>query len=253
MIVLLSPAKTLDFTTANYEFHTKPRMLKDSSILINELKTKSSKDLQDLMKVSVKIADLNVERFHSFKTPFNTKNSKPSILAFKGDVYTGLQAEAMNETDFEFAQEHLRILSGLYGILRPMDLMQAYRLEMGTRLKNENGKNLYEFWNDKITKLINKDLKASKGNAIINLASKEYFNAVKPKELKGELYHVNFKEERNGVYKIISFNAKKARGVMSRYIIKNRITNPEEIKGFNEDNYTFSPDLSSEKDWIFTR
>ena len=253
MIVLLSPAKTLDFTTANYEFHTKPRMLKDSRILINQLKTKNSKDLQDLMKVSVKIADLNVDRFHSFKTPFNTKNAKPSVLAFKGDVYTGLQAEEMDEADLEFAQKHLRILSGLYGILRPMDLMQAYRLEMGTRLKNENGKNLYEFWNDKITKLINKDLKASKGKSVINLASKEYFNAVKPKELKGELYHVNFKEERNGVYKIISFNAKKARGVMSRYIIKNRITNPEEIKAFSEDNYIFNPDLSSEKDWIFTR
>ncbi|MGK0387355.1 MAG: cytoplasmic iron level regulating protein YaaA (DUF328/UPF0246 family) [Maribacter sp.] len=253
MIVLLSPAKTLDFTTENYEFHSKPRMLKDSSILIDQLKTKTSKDLQDLMKVSVKIADLNVDRFHSFKTPFSTKNAKPSILAFKGDVYTGLQAGTMDEADLEFSQEHLRILSGLYGILRPMDLMQAYRLEMGTRLKNEQGKNLYEFWGDKITRLINKDLKASKGKAVINLASKEYFNAVKPKELKGELYHVNFKEERNGVYKIISFNAKKARGVMSRYIIKNRITNPEDLKAFNEDNYTFNPDLSSEKDWIFTR
>lgn len=253
MIVLLSPAKTLDFTNIDYGVHSRPRMLKDSNILIKELKTKTSKDLQDLMKVSVKIADLNVERFHSFKTPFNKKNAKPSVLAFKGDVYAGLQAETMDGADLEFAQEHLRILSGLYGILRPMDLMQPYRLEMGTRLKNENGKNLYEFWDDRITKLINKDLKTSKGSAVINLASKEYFNAVKPKELKGELYHVNFKEERNGVYKIISFNAKKVRGVMSRYIIKNRITKPEDLKAFTEDGYVFNADLSSEKDWIFTR
>jgi len=253
MIVLLSPAKTLDYSTASYDFHSKPRMLKDSAILVDSLKQKSSEEIQKLMSVSVKIADLNVDRFQSFKTPFNTKNAKPSVLAFKGDVYTGLQAGDMNKEELEFAQEHIRILSGLYGLLRPMDLMQAYRLEMGTRLKNENGKNLYEFWDDRITKLINKDLKASKGNAVINLASKEYFNAVKPKSLKGDLYHVNFKEERNGVYKIISFSAKKARGVMSRYIIKNKITNPEDIKGFAEDNYMFNPELSTERDWIFTR
>lgn len=253
MIVLLSPAKTLDYSTASYEFHSKPRLLKDSKVLVDNLKQKSSAEIQKLMSVSVKIADLNVERFQSFKTPFNTKNAKPSVLAFKGDVYTGLQAADMNTEELEFAQEHIRILSGLYGLLRPMDLMQAYRLEMGTRLKNENGKNLYEFWDDRITKLINKDLKASEGNAVINLASKEYFNAVKPDTLKGDLYHVNFKEERNGTYKIISFNAKKARGVMSRYIIKNKITNPEEIKGFDEDNYMFNPELSTERNWIFTR
>lgn len=250
MIVLLSPAKTLDFAETAYGFHSKPRLLKDSSILVKELQGKSSKDLQDLMKVSVKIADLNVDRFHSFKTPFNKKNAKPSVLAFKGDVYTGLKAGEMSEEDLEFAQEHIRILSGLYGLLRPMDLMQAYRLEMGTKLKNEKGKNLYEFWGDKITKLINKD---SKGAPIINLASKEYFHSVKTDQLKGDLYHVNFKEKKNDVYKIISFNAKKARGIMSNYIVKNRITDPEEMKSFTEDGYFFNPDLSSEKDWIFTR
>lgn len=253
MLVLLSPAKTLDFSNATYAFHSKPRMLKDSVVLVDNLQQKSSKDLQELMSVSEKIADLNVERFQSFKTPFTKKNAKPSVLAFKGDVYTGLQADDMDTADLEFAQDHIRILSGLYGVLRPMDLMQAYRLEMGTKLKNEQGKDLYEFWDDRITKLLNKDLKSNGANVVINLASKEYFNSVKPKDLKGDLYHVNFKEERNGVYKIISFSAKKARGVMSRYIIKNKITNPEDIKNFNEDNYVFNTELSSEKDWVFTR
>ncbi len=253
MLILISPAKTLDYSEASYEFHSKPRMLKDSQVLVEDLKQKSSKDLQQLMSVSEKIANLNVERFQSFKTPFNTKNAKPSVLAFKGDVYTGLQAEEMDKEDLEFAQDHLRILSGLYGVLRPMDLMQPYRLEMGTRLKNEKGKNLYEFWDDRITKTLNKDLKSSGGNAIINLASKEYFGSVKTQSLKGDLYHVNFKEERNGKYKIISFNAKKARGVMSRYIIKNRLTEPESLKAFDEDGYAFNPDLSSEREWIFTR
>lgn len=250
MIVLLSPAKTLDFTESAYPFHSKPRLIKDSKLLVEDLRKKSSKDLQDLMKVSVKIADLNVDRFNSFKTPFNKKNAKPSILAFKGDVYTGFQAEEMDNEDMEFAQEHIRILSGLYGLLRPMDLMQAYRLEMGTKLKNEKGRNLYEFWGDKITQLINKD---AKGAAIINLASNEYFKSVKTDQLKSDLYHVNFKEKRNDVYKIISFNAKKARGMMSRYIVKNKITHPEDLKSFSEDGYFFNPDLSSEKNWIFTK
>ncbi len=253
MIVLLSPAKTLDFTPKDYAFHSKPRMLTDSQILVNILKKKSSKDLQKLMGVSEKIAALNVERYDSFTTPFNKKNAKPSILAFKGDVYTGFQAEDLNDEDFQFAQEHIRILSGLYGILRPMDLMQPYRLEMGTKLNNEKGKNLYDFWNDNITKMINKDLKKSEGNAIINLASKEYFHSIKPKELQGELYHINFKENRNGVYKIISFSAKKARGIMARYIVKNKIIDPQKIKKFKEDNYSFNKELSSERDWVFTR
>jgi len=221
--------------------------------LVEELRKKSSNDIQKLMSVSVKIADLNVERYQSFKTPFNTKNAKPSVLAFKGDVYTGLQAGDFSEEEMQFAQEHVRILSGLYGILRPMDLMQAYRLEMGTKIPNAGGKNLYEFWGEKITKTINKDLKANGGNAIVNLASKEYFHSVKTKSLQGDLYHINFKENRNGTYKIISFSAKKARGIMARYIVQNNITNPEDLKKFGEDNYCFNPDLSSEKDWVFTR
>ncbi len=253
MIVLLSPAKTLDFESAEYDFHTKPRLLKDSGELVGILKSKRSSDLQKLMKVSEKIADLNVERFNQFSTPFNKKNAKPSVLAFKGDVYTGLQAEDFDKEELKFAQEHIRILSGLYGVLRPMDLMQPYRLEMGTKLSTERGKNLYDFWDDRITKLLNKDLKNVKGDVVINLASKEYFNSVKTENLKGELYHINFKENRNGVYKIISFSAKKARGIMARYIIKNKTTSPDKLKKFNEDGYSFNKELSKDKDWVFTR
>ncbi len=253
MIILLSPAKTLDYNNVEYTFHSKPRHLKDSQVLVDVLKKKKSAELQKMMKVSEKIADLNVERYRNFSMPFNKKNAKPSVLAFKGDVYTGLQAGEMTDEELEFAQKHVRILSGLYGVLRPMDLMQPYRLEMGTRLKTNAGKNLYEFWDDKITKTINKDLKNTEGTAIINLASKEYFSSIKTDNLKGELYEVNFKEERNGVYKIISFNAKKARGIMARYIVRNNITDPSKIKKFKEDGYVFNKELSSERNWIFTR
>ncbi len=252
MLVLLSPAKTLDYSDVSYSFHSKPRLLKESEELISVLKKKKSKDLQKMMKVSEKIADLNVERFQTFATPFNKKNAKPSVLAFKGDVYTGFQADDMDNDDLTFAQTHIRILSGLYGVLKPMDLMQPYRLEMGTKLQVKKAKNLYEFWDNKITQLINKDIKKA-GEAIINLASKEYFHSVKKDELKGDLYTINFKEERNGVFKIISFSAKKARGTMSRYIVKNKITDPELLKKFKEDNYAFNPELSTERNWIFTR
>ncbi|MGB1217643.1 MAG: peroxide stress protein YaaA [Saprospiraceae bacterium] len=253
MIVLLSPAKTLDESHAEYDFHSVPRMLAQSEELVANLKTKGSEDIQKLMKVSAKIADLNVARFNEFSTPFSEENAKPSILMFKGDVYTGFDASTLDKKGLEFAQKHIRILSGLYGVLRPMDLMQSYRLEMGTRLENKKGKNLYEFWGKEITEKINEDLIDSEGETIINLASKEYFSSVKPKELKGELIHLNFKEERDGKFKIISFNAKKARGVMARYIVDHEITKPEALKAFNLDNYIFNDELSSEKEWIFTR
>ncbi len=253
MIVLLSPAKTLDETPMQPVFHSEPRMLKESKTLVGILKKKKSADLQKLMGVSEKIADLNVARFKSFSIPFSTENAKPAVLAFKGDVYTGLKADEMNEEQLAFAQSHIRILSGLYGILRPMDLMQPYRLEMGTRLENKKGNNLYKFWGDDITRIINKDLKDAGGNTIINLASNEYFKSVKKSELEGELLTVNFKEKRNGVYKVISFNAKKARGIMARYIIHKGITDKKKLKAFKEDDYSFNKDLSTDSEWIFTR
>lgn len=253
MLMLISPAKTLNFDSTELKKKTKPRFLTESQALIDILKKKSPADIKGLMKVSDKIAELNVERYHSFKTPFNLKNAKQAVLAFRGDVYTGLDADNFDADDLAFAQSHLRILSGLYGVLKPLDLMQPYRLEMGTKLSNGFGKNLYEFWGDKLTKTINKDVKSSKATAIINLASNEYFKAVQKKELKTDLYNIAFKEERNGVFKIISFSAKKARGMMAQFVIKNKLTDPEHLKGFDMENYVFNEDLSSEREFVFTR
>jgi cytoplasmic iron level regulating protein YaaA (DUF328/UPF0246 family) len=252
MIILISPAKTLNFDPTDLKMHTTPRMLADSEKLVNVMKKKSAKKIKELMKVSDNIAELNVERYKNYETPFTLDNAKQSILAFKGDVYTGLQAEEFNDEEMEFAQKHLRILSGLYGLLKPLDLMQPYRLEMGTRLKTGRKKNLYEFWDKKITELINNDLADSGSNIILNLASKEYFHSVKSDLLNGELYTVNFKENRNGVYKVISFSAKKARGTMSRLIIQNKITEVNDLKGLEVDGYTYNADLSSEHELLFT-
>jgi hypothetical protein len=223
--------------------------LEESALLIKDLKKLRSTDIQDLMKVSSKIAELNAERFNKWSLPFNETNAKAAIYAFKGDVYTGLEAESLSEDDINFAQEHLSLLSGLYGLLRPLDMMQAYRLEMGTKFANKRGKNLYEFWGNKITEEINKREK----DCVINLASNEYFKAVNKKVLNAEIVSPVFKDEKNGTLKIISFYAKKARGMMTRFIIQNRIKNVEEIKNFNLGGYAFSENLSNNKEWIFTR
>jgi cytoplasmic iron level regulating protein YaaA (DUF328/UPF0246 family) len=253
MLLLISPAKSLDFTPAEFSTHSMPRLLADSDALIKNLKQKTSADLQKLMKVSENIASLNVERFNGFSTPFSLDNSKQALLAFQGDVYKGMETDTFSEDDLAFAQQHLRILSGLYGLLKPLDLIQPYRLEMGTKLVNKKGKNLYEFWDTKITELVNEDLKAQGDNIVINLASVEYFKSVKPKNLKADLYNIEFKEDKNGQYKIVAFFAKKARGMMSNFIIKNRLTQPEELKAFDMDGYYFNSDLSSEKEFVFTR
>lgn len=253
MIILISPAKTLDLNPSDLKLHSTPRMLADSEKLVKVLKKKSKNSLKKLMKVSDNIATLNVERFQNYQTPFTPDNSKQAVLAFKGDVYLGLDASSFEEEDFNFAQTHLRILSGLYGLLKPLDLMQAYRLEMGTSLKTGRKKNLYEFWDAKITDLINKDLAETAQEIILNLASQEYFHAVKPAKLKGRLVTVNFKEDRNGVFKVISFNAKKARGSMARQIIKNQILDIEAIKGLNVDDYIYNPELSEGDNLVFTK
>lgn len=253
MILLLSPAKTLDFSPSQLKVHTTPRLLDESGKLVGVLKKKSAKSLKKLMNVSDKIAELNVERFQQYQTPFNLDNSKQAVLAFKGDVYTGLQADSFTKKDFDFAQKHLRILSGLYGLLTPLDLMQAYRLEMGTRLKNGKYKNLYEFWDDKITNLINQDLENSSGDTILNLASKEYFHSVKVAQLKGKLINVHFHENRNGAFKVISFNAKKARGAMANAIIKNKILKVDKIKKLTIDGYTYNAERSDDTNLSFTK
>jgi len=254
MLIVISPAKTLDYeTTPKTKVFTTPDYLDHSQRLISRLRNFSSLDISDLMKVSAKIADLNFDRYESWKTPFTEKNAKQAILAFKGDVYSGLDAESFKADDFKFAQKHLRVLSGLYGLLRPLDLMQPYRLEMGTRLKTDEGKNLYEFWGSDITEGLNKQLKKIKSDTLINLASNEYFKSVKPKELNARIITPAFKEFKNGEYKMIGIYAKKARGLLSRYIIQNKLSNPEDLKLFNEEGYKFNKKLSKGDNWVFTR
>ena len=228
-------------------------MLKQSQQLIDNLRSYSALDLAELMKLSMKLAELNFGRYHDWKTPFNTKNAKQAALAMKGDVYTGLDAESMSEEDFAFAQEHLRILSGLYGVLRPLDLMQPYRLEMGTKLPNAEGADLYSFWGETITQAVNKALKAQGDDVLVNLASNEYYRSIKPKLVNGRIVTPQFKEKKNGSYRMIGVYAKRARGLMSRYIIDHRLQDPEQMKGFNTDGYRFSKQQSKDDQWVFVR
>ncbi|WP_073097246.1 peroxide stress protein YaaA [Cyclobacterium lianum] len=250
MIVLISPAKTLDYSTTDIGLNTKPAFQKETKELVGILKKKSSKAIRELMHVSDNIASLNEERFRQFEDEFTVENSKQALLAFKGDVYTHIDVDAFSEADFAFAQKHLRILSGLYGLLRPMDLIQPYRLEMKTKLKNKKGKDLYSFWGDKIASAINE---SAKGDPVINLASKEYFKAVNKKALKSRVIDVIFKEFKDGEYKNIGIFSKQARGLMTDFIIKNKIENPEELKTFDKGGYEFSVNKSSEEEWVFVR
>jgi cytoplasmic iron level regulating protein YaaA (DUF328/UPF0246 family) len=254
MLLLISPAKTLDFETPapTTEF-TQADFLKQSKQLINELRVLAPHDISTLMSISDKLGVLNFDRFVNWKTPFKPTNAKQALFAFQGDVYTGMQADTFSEEDIQFAQQHLRILSGLYGLLRPLDLMQAYRLEMGTSFANSRGKNIYEFWGETITSAVNKQLNELQSSVVINLASNEYFSAVKPRLLKAEIITPVFKDKKNGQYKIISFFAKKARGMMSAYIIQNRIVEPKAIKQFDVAGYSFNAAMSSEREWVFTR
>ena len=254
MIITLSPSKGQDFETASLSnTHTKPADLKYSELLIKELRKIKSKKLQEMMAISENIASLNVERYKAFKTPFTTKNAKQAIFAFKGDVYGGLELESFNEDDYAYAQDHLRILSGLYGCLRPMDLIQPYRLEMKTKLKNDRGDNLYQFWDDRITRSINKELKKQKEPVLVNLASNEYFKSVKPKLLDGRLLNINFKETKEGKTRVVAIFAKRARGMMTDYIIRNRIEKPENLKKFKLGGYKFNKALSDDMQWTFER
>lgn len=253
MLIIVSPAKTLDYESpAPTRTATMPDFLEDSRELIEQLKPLEPHQIGNLMGISAKLGDLNAQRFQDWKTPFDLDNARQAVLAFKGDVYTGLDAYRFSEQDFAFAQEHMRILSGLYGLLRPLDLIQPYRLEMGTRLENPRGKDLYAFWGDKLTDALNEQLAADDG-ILINLASNEYFKAVKSRKLRGTVINPQFREWKNGQYKMISFYAKKARGLMSAYIIRNRLSRLEDLKGFDAEGYAFNPELSEGNDWVFTR
>lgn len=254
MFVVLSPAKNLDIEPSNRTLPvTQPALLDDAKSLIETCKVLSPADLSSLMGISDKLAILNAERFNSFEFPFSEQNAKPAALTFNGDVYVGLEADTLDDESLDFAQQHLGILSGLYGVLRPLDLMQAYRLEMGTSLENDKGKNLYQFWGDKVTDELNDRLPSSDDNVLVNLASNEYFKVVNKKRLNAEIVTPVFKDEKNGKLKVISFFAKKARGLMARYIIENRVTQVEALKQFNAAGYQYSEALSSAKEWVFTR
>ena len=253
MIILLSPAKTLNFNDDERQTFSQPRLLQQSETLVNELRTKTGTELQKLMKVSEKIATENVARYQDFRTPFHPDNAKQALFTFNGDVYMGLRADDLESEDVEFAQRHVRILSGLYGVLRPLDLMQAYRLEMGTKLRMNGYRNLYEFWGDRITDTINDDLAASGSNIVLNLASQEYFKALQPNRLRGRVIDVHFKEYRDDKLKVITFNAKRARGDMARQIILGRITQPEELTELEVLGYRYEDNLSNEYALFFTK
>ena len=253
MISVISPAKTLDFESSCPPAYTLPRLHNESLELIDVLKTKTSEDIQKLMGVSEALGHLNVHRYNKFTKGKRSTRSKQSVYAFKGDVYLGLKAEKLNERDIDFAQKHLRILSGLYGILRPLDLIQPYRLEMGTRLGFDDYTSLYNYWQDKIVKLVLRDLKAQGDKVIINLASNEYFKSIARKSLKAKVIDVEFKDFNNGEYKVVSFFAKKARGMMARHIIDHRLNTPEELISFDTEGYYFDEAGSSASKLAFKR
>ncbi|MFV5215927.1 peroxide stress protein YaaA [Azonexus caeni] len=254
MLIFLSPAKSLDYKTPPHvATYTQPAFLDRSQTLIEQLRALSPADIANLMDLSDPLALLNYNRYADWSLPFTPDNAKQAVLAFDGDVYDGLAAKTLSAADLDFAQQHLRILSGLYGILKPLDLMQPYRLEMGTRFKNRAGKDLYAFWGETLLDAINAELDAMPRPVAVNLASEEYFKAAIGRKFKGELIQPVFEDWKNGKYKIISFYAKRARGLMTRYAVLNRLTDPEGLKDFDSDGYAFAPEASDDKTWVFRR
>ncbi len=254
MILVLSPAKTLDYETPiATNKHTLPDFIPRSAELVSVLREMSPAKIGSLMSISDSLAHLNAARFADWRKTFTEANSRQAMLAFDGDVYDGLDARSLNQRQLDWAQKHVRILSGLYGLLRPLDLMQPYRLEMGTKLANKRGKDLYAFWGSEITQALNAALADSKSKALVNLASEEYFKSVKPAELDVAVITPVFEDWKNGKYKIISFFAKRARGLMARYAIDHKITKPEGLKAFDSDGYAFDADASDASTWVFRR
>lgn len=255
MITIISPAKTLDFTEdKRIDHHSKPLFLKEASTIAKEMKSYSPEEIEKLMRISPKLAELNYSRYKEWNEK-EKDNIKPAILAFRGDVYQALNVDTLGKENLDFANDHLRILSGLYGIIRPYDSIMPYRLEMGTSLKFNEYNNLYEFWREKLTEKFQEELRGHKHKAIINLASEEYSKAINFKELPKDIKVINidFKEFRNGKYKTVGILAKRARGYMTRYILENYIDDPEELKGFEVEEYSFNETMSSNKNWVFIR
>ena len=254
MLMVISPAKTLDYTsTPVTRRFTQPEHLDQAQLLINQLRKLTPAQIAELISLSDPLAGLNAARYTSWQQPFSAENARQALLAFKGDVYTGLHAEDFSDADFDFAQQHLRMLSGLYGVLRPLDLMQPYRLEMGTKLANARGKDLYAFWGERITGWLNQALAEQGDSVLLNLASNEYFSAVKRKALQARIIDTEFRDLKNGQYKIISFYAKKARGLMARYVIKNRIRDPQALQQFDLQGYRYCAEQSGVDKLVFLR
>ena len=254
MLAVVSPAKNLDYESDLPELNvTQPRLLDNAEELVEVCRQLSPQQLGSLMKISDKLAGLNAARFQEWQRPFNEDNARPAMFAFNGDVYTGLDAASLNSEAINTAQKQLRILSGLYGVLRPLDLMQPYRLEMGSKLDNPKGKNLYEYWGDTITQTLNDDLAELGSSTLVNLASNEYFSAVKPKALNADIITPVFKDEKNGQYKVISFYAKKARGLMARFILNQKPKSVSDLKEFDANGYSFNEAMSSDKQLVFCR
>ncbi len=254
MLVLISPAKKLDATVEREDLaYTQPDFLKATERLVKTARKLSKADLSSLMGISEKLAELNHARFKAFKTPFSLANAKHAVLMFNGDTYQGLDADSLSDKDLAYAQDHLRILSGLYGLLRPLDLIQPYRLEMGSKLKNPSGEDLYDFWGASLTDAINETIARDKKPVVVNLASTEYSSAVHAKNINGQFITPVFKEVKNGQAKVIGLMAKRARGMMARYIIQNRIEAPEKLKDFKDDGYKFQAKLSTETRLEFHR
>lgn len=254
MLMVISPAKTLDMgPQKKTKIYSEPRMLDDSQRLVEKLRTFSKKQLSQLMGISEKLAEGNHQRFADWQLPLTTENAKQAIFAFRGDVYQGLAADQFKAAELKLAQRRLRILSGLYGVLRPLDLIQAYRLEMSTRLKTRRGESLYKFWGDRITDLLNEDLSAEKSDVLLNLASNEYFKAIQPKRLRARVITLSFKQEQGGQLKMNTFFAKAARGMVASFVIRNRTADPEDLKKADIEGYCYRKEQSTADQWLFAR
>lgn len=254
MLFVLSPAKKLDYDSVlPTESHTQPLFVKEAAQLIKVLKTQSTAEVAALMDLSDALAQLNVDRYASWKTTFTQKNARQAVLAFNGDVYEGMNAATLKEKDLHWAQDHVVILSGLYGVLRPLDLMQPYRLEMGTKLKNPGGATLYAFWQKTIAPYLNERLAKEKNPIVVNLASEEYFKAIDLKALNARIVQCVFQDGKNDVYKVVSFHAKRARGLMARYAIEKRVTKPEDLTKFDSEGYAYVASLSTGDKLVFRR
>ena len=249
MLAIISPSKTQDFSQCDIDIFSQTRQIESSNELVGILKNKSKSQIAKLMSISEKLSELNFDRFQNFQLPFTLKNAKQAILAFKGDVYNGINAPELSQEDLEFAQGKVRMLSGLYGVIRPLDLIQPYRLEMGTKLSNEKGGDLYDYWGSDISSILNED----ESDLIVNLASNEYSKAIDKKTLNANILDIVFKEKKDDNYKVIGIYAKRARGLMVNYIIRNRLDKPEELKDFTDEGYRFDKGLSNDSSWVFLR